>query len=79
MPVPIRTLIVLSSSRKIYVASGSYAIALPISSLDTSHNLGRDFGLGDSPPDGTPSKKSDIPGELLPLSVRIWLLTTSSS
>lgn len=56
-----------------------YAIALPISSLDISYNLGRDLGLGESPPDGTPSKKSDIPGELLPLSVFIWLLVTSSS
>jgi hypothetical protein len=84
IPLQIRTLYVLYPAEEkccsLYLLLGKgYAIALPISSLDISYNLGRDFGLGESPPDGTPSKKSDTPGELLLLSVFIWLFITSSS
>ena len=70
----------LFSPCRISLAGDDYAIALPISSLDTScsHGLVRLSGRGDRPP-VTGSPKTEVPGELELCSVLKWLLIAGSS
>ena len=70
----------LFSPCRISLAGDDYAIALPMSSLDTScsHGLVRLSGRGDRPP-VTDSPKTEVPGELELCSVLKWLLIAGSS